>query len=140
MKHIGIDFGSKRVGIAVSDDDERIAFPRAVFENNALLVDQIVALVDREDVGAIVLGDSRDYKGARNPIMVDALAFRDALAARVAVPIALHPEVLTSREAMHLQGDNAMNDASAAAIILQSYLDVRNPGRPSPQEDSSEEL
>jgi RNase H-fold protein (predicted Holliday junction resolvase) len=37
------------------------------------------------------------------------------------------PEVLTSREAMHLQGDNSENDASAAAIILQSYLNKWNP-------------
>jgi hypothetical protein len=37
--------------------------------------------------------------------------------------------MLSSREAMHLQGDNDMNDASAAAIVLQSYLDRFHPGK-----------
>jgi RNase H-fold protein (predicted Holliday junction resolvase) len=45
------------------------------------------------------------------------------------------PEVLSSREAMHLQGDNAQNDSSAAAIVLQSYLDKINPPRKESQDD-----
>jgi RNase H-fold protein (predicted Holliday junction resolvase) len=43
--------------------------------------------------------------------------------------VVLEPEVLSSREAMHIQGDNEMNDASAAAIVLQGYLDRNNIGR-----------
>jgi RNase H-fold protein (predicted Holliday junction resolvase) len=49
--------------------------------------------------------------------------FKEALEQALGLPVIFHTEVFTSQEAKLIQGENAMHDASAAAIILQSYID-----------------
>lgn len=127
MRYIGIDYGSKRIGIALSDSSGRMAFPHSIVLNRKSAQDEILALIKKESVGAIVTGDSRDKNGLQNLIMLDARPFCDLLAEKAGLPIYYRLEAYTSVQAAHIQGDNAMNDASAAAIILQSYLDGINP-------------
>ena len=50
MKHLGVDFGMKRVGIAVSNDEETIAFPRATLKNDETLVQEILKIIEAEKV------------------------------------------------------------------------------------------
>jgi len=126
MKYLGVDYGSKRVGIAVSDENGRLAFPRMVMANTKTFVDEIVAFVEKEGIEGIVLGESHDRNNIPNPIMKKIHAFADELHARTILPVFFVSEAYTSQEAKHIQGENAMHDASAAAIILQSFLDREN--------------
>ena len=125
MKYLGIDYGSKRVGIAVSDGNGSMAFAKAVFPQDKMLVGTIAELCRNEEAGEIVIGESRDYKGAENPIMAKISAFKEELAVATGLPIHFELEFMTSAAAEHIQGKTDMHDASAAALILQSYLDKR---------------
>jgi len=125
MKYLGIDYGSKRVGVAVSDGDGSMAFAKSVLPQDKMLVGTIAALCKEEGIQEIVIGESRDYKGAENPIMEKISAFRKELAEATGLPTHLEPEFMTSAAAEHIQGKTAMHDASAAALILQSYLDKK---------------
>lgn len=123
MRLLGIDYGTKRVGVALSDESGRFAFPYQVLENTKRLAEEIEAICVKEKVTRIVLGESRDYKQQPNPIMKEILKLRDELASRIGLAVELEPEFLTSAEAERLQGKNDMLDASAAALILKSYID-----------------
>jgi putative Holliday junction resolvase len=135
MKYLGIDYGTKRVGIATSDDEGRMAFPFRVIPNIRTLVEDVAAICTAERIDAIVMGESHNFQNQPNPLMKEILPFAEALNERTSLPVVFMPEVLSSREAMHLQGDNAQNDSSAAAIVLQSYLDKINPPRKESQDD-----
>jgi putative holliday junction resolvase len=125
MKHLGIDFGEKRVGIAISDEDGKFAFPMAVLENNTDLLRKIVDLCMKNKVEMVVMGESRDYKGQVNDIMWKIDGFKKKLEV-IGYKVAFEPEFMTSVQASQITGENKMIDASAAAIILQSYLDKIN--------------
>lgn len=138
MRFLGIDYGAKRVGIALSDAGGRFAAPYAVWANNNNLIPQILALCQNENVEQVVLGDSRDFSGQANPIMKAAHEFRAQLMAASGLPVVLELEVLTTKAA-EWQGASAKRparqtkaeavpdlDARAAALILQSYLDRAN--------------
>ena len=68
MRYLGIDYGAKRVGIAISDEGSKIAFPYVILENIKGLVGEIKTICAHENVGTIVIGESMDYKGAPNII------------------------------------------------------------------------
>lgn len=137
MKYLGIDYGTKRVGIAISDDEGILAFPKTVLAHTPHLAETIAAIVKAEGVTTLVVGESKDYRGVPNPLMRAIVPFVRRLELATGIPPVFHTEVLTSREAAHIQGDNAMNDASAATIMLQSYLDRVNKR---PSVDSEEEF
>jgi RNase H-fold protein (predicted Holliday junction resolvase) len=73
------------------------------------------------------MGESKDYAGEENPIGVSARAFTEELI-RAGVAVVFEPEVLSSKEAERIQGKNDLTDASAAAIILQSYIERQRHG------------
>ena len=123
MRLIGIDYGKKRVGIALTDDKGLMAFPKAVLPNDNYLVSEIAAMVKSQGVSRIIIGESKDFKMIDNPIMSQIKLFKDQLELATGVEMIYEPELLTSHQATHFQGKNAMIDASAAAIVLQSYID-----------------
>ena len=124
MKILGIDYGSKNIGIALSDERGEWAFPHSVVENNKKLVTEILKIAEENEVKEIVVGESRDFKGKANEIMAAAEDFAEFYVAAGFV-VHFEPEYLTSHQAHHIQGKTAMLDASAATIILQSFLDKR---------------
>lgn len=123
MRSLGIDYGSKRVGIALSDEGGIMAFPHSVIQNSSEFLKEIVQLCEENKVKQIVIGESKDLKGIRNRIMDDIDVFIHDWKDKSDIPIYLEPEFLTSHQARKIQGINEMLDASAATIILQSYLD-----------------
>ena len=125
MRTLGIDFGSKRIGIALSDESGAFALPYGVVENNEHIVREVKELCVLNDVGEIVVGESKDFKGEDNAIMEQIIPFVENLKQMVAIPVVLHPEFMTSSQAERLQGKNGMLDASAAALILSSYLELK---------------
>ena len=79
MKLLGIDYGTKRVGISLSDESGKMAFPHDVFKNDKKLVDNVKSICEEETVSAIVMGESKDYKQKENPLMVDIYKFKTFL-------------------------------------------------------------
>ena len=69
MKYLGIDYGKKRVGLAISDDLGNMAFPKAVLENDPELLKKIKEIILNEKVEAVVMGESKNFKGEPNKIM-----------------------------------------------------------------------
>lgn len=123
MKYVGIDFGSKRVGIAISDEEGKMAFPYSVILNNKELLVEMKKIIEKENIEGVVMGESKNFKGEPNKIMPEIEKLKKDLEEKTKLPVFFEPEFMTSQQAEHIQGKNEMHDASAAAIILQSYLD-----------------
>ena len=125
MKYLGIDYGSKNVGIAISDEEGKMAFPKDTLINTSSLVDDVMIIARREEVGTVVLGDSKDFYGEDNPIMKRIYAFKEKLE-EFGLKVDFESELYSTQEAARGQEMIPKSDASAAAIILQSYLDKKN--------------
>lgn len=127
MKYLGIDYGEKRVGVAVSDDAGRVAFAKATLPNDRMLMTTVTDLL--ADGVEVVIGESKAPSGADNPIMVKARAFAAELE-RAGYVVHWEPEYYTSvearRNAAEVGASTAFVDAEAAAIILTSYLNRIN--------------
>jgi putative Holliday junction resolvase len=126
MKYLGIDFGSKRIGLAISDESGSFAFPLSVIKNSENAMSEIQQVCLEKNIGAVVIGDSENFQMQKNHIMEQVEPFVENLRKVSGLPVFLHPEFMTSQEAERLQGKNDMLDASAAAIILKSFLEITN--------------
>lgn len=131
MRYLGVDYGSKNVGLALSDEAGSMGFPHAIAANTPRLVDELCALIAKENVGAVVIGESRNLAGGENPIAKDARTLGDALAERAGVPVLYESEVFTTALARRLPEKQEKSraakprgqvDDSAAALILTSFL------------------
>lgn len=125
MKLLGIDYGDKRVGIALTDESGAMAFPKEILENDGQLVNTITKIIKEEGVEAVVIGESHDFGGKENPIMKRIHHFVERLTGQVSLPIYFEPEFMTSAEARRGQEDVKIVDSGAATIILQSYIDKK---------------
>jgi putative Holliday junction resolvase len=125
MRTIGIDFGTKRVGLAVSDEGGTFAFARKIIPNTKNLVSLVIVEAKGAGSTTIVIGESRNFKGEPNTIFPLAAAFGKELE-KSGFTVRFEPEYLSSRQAESIQGKTDKLDASAAAIILQSYLDKQH--------------
>ena len=125
MKVMALDYGEKRVGLASTDETGKFALPRAVLANDGTLLDQVLAFKLKEGIEKVVIGESKNLDGSMNPIMASVEEFRKTLEEK-GVETVLHPEMFTTQEAIRLQGENSLVDASAAALILKNYLDTNS--------------
>lgn len=124
LKHLGIDFGSKRIGLAISDDTASVAFPYKIIINTAKAFDEILEIIQFERISKVVIGESKDKDMKDNPIMKLVHEFRKKLEEKN-IESDLHNEFFSSAQVLSTMGEqNKAIDASAAAIILQSYLDL----------------
>jgi putative Holliday junction resolvase len=118
---MGIDYGSKRVGVALTDESGSVAFPKATFPNDKALVRNISSLINEMSVKEVIVGQSLDNAGKDNDIAPKARAFAEELKRTLSVTIHYEPEYYTSQEARVHTGLRTV-DAEAAAIILNSYI------------------
>ncbi len=125
MRILGIDYGSKRIGVAVSDESRKFALPVSVVKNSDVALNEVIEIARQHETKEIVIGESRNYKQEPNPIFEEADKFKKELE-KSGFKVYLELEFMTSVNAERLQGKNDMSDASAAALILQSYLDRTN--------------
>ena len=140
MRALGVDYGRKRVGLALSDASGMLARPWKTLSVSGLdrqvaeVTREVEALVAESDgLSVVVIGLPRRLSGERNEqtAAVEQLAAR--LGPRTTVPIVLQDERLTSHEAEELLSRREKDwrkrksqlDAVAAAVILQDYLDAR---------------
>lgn len=126
MRILGIDYGTKRIGIAISDPNAQFALPHSVLQNSISkkqsVIDEIVSIATTNEATTAIIGESRDYKGVANKILPDVLELKKKLEDR-GLTVHLELEFMTSQQAERFQGKTKDTDASAAALILQSYLD-----------------
>jgi putative holliday junction resolvase len=128
MKYLGIDFGTKKVGFAQSDDEGRLAFPLMISPNDAQLFKDTTELIREMKFSNIVIGESVDQKGKLNPIAKVAREFGAKLESACDVIVTYEKEWYSTVEARKQpgkEGDHNVDD-QAAAIVLQRYLDKAN--------------
>jgi len=122
MRKMGIDYGKKRVGIAFTDDAGLMAFPHGVLPNDGGLLKAMISLIEEKGVDEIVIGHSLGRDGLPNEIHEKVTELVTDLTLQVGLPVHLEPEQYTTQEAVRFQGRNDKTDASAAAIILNSFI------------------
>ncbi len=124
MRYLGIDYGRKRLGIAISDEAGGFAFPKRTIPNDKDAFGLIETIIANEKIGAIVVGDTRAANGGENPVTFEADRFVERLVDVVQLPMHRAWEAWSSVEARRFSPDGH-DDSAAAAIILQRFLDMR---------------
>ena len=122
MRLVGIDYGTKRVGIALTDAEGTMAFPHATYAHDNSLVEKVLALCEEKEVAGVVIGKSQNLDGAPNRVQKDIDAFVATLQKRLSVPVSLEPEQFSTQAALRIQGRTTETDASAAALILDAFI------------------
>lgn len=136
VRALGVDPGTKRIGIAVSDRSGTIASPLTVLQRSRSKqhdLHELARIAREEEAEVIVVGLPLNMDGSEGPAARAAIAEARRLATLVDVPVELHDERLTTVTAdrdMVAAGLNAIErrqvvDKIAAAIMLQSWLDAR---------------
>lgn len=125
-RYLGIDYGAKRVGAALSDEEGKIAFPHGEFQNDAGLMSKLSQLIADRKVTAIVVGDTRASSGLPNRVTSEAEDFIATLAKVSGIAVTRASEVWSSIEASRYAPKGHEHDnAAAAAVILQRFLDMK---------------
>lgn len=136
MRVLGIDLGSKRIGLAVSDTSGTVASPLSVLVRSRSRRhdhSEIARIAEAEEVEAIVVGLPLNMDGSRGPAARSAAAEAEDIATVTGMPVHLQDERLTTvtaeralREAnMRAQDRRGVVDKVAAAVLLQTWLDGR---------------
>jgi len=133
MRSLGIDFGEKRIGLAISDPEGRLAVPLTTLErrNDRSAVREIAEIARREGIGRLVLGEPVGLDGQRGEAAERVRRFGNRLAGITGLPVRLINESLTTVEAQErlraagidTRREPERIDAVAAQILLQEALD-----------------
>lgn len=138
MRWLAIDHGTKKIGLAFSDELEILASPFAVWpQEEERTLDRLAKLCKEEGVQVLAVGLPRHKDGVESATAPAARAFGEALATRTGLPVRFVNEHLSSAEAERLLRERgvkpdkrkAMLDAAAAAVILGELLDDRRAKR-----------
>ena len=138
MRCLGIDFGSSRIGIAISDELGMLAHPLETIPNDSLFLSKLQKIVLEKGISRIVVGIPRNMDGSYGPAAEKAKLFLSQLKSEFpGVQFVPWDERLTTVEAqrlLHAAGRDIKKsrpviDQVAAQVLLQSYLDsVAGPG------------
>jgi len=134
MRILGIDYGRKRIGVAVSDAGLLSAHALTTLANNGGLLDQLRRIIAEYEPEVVVVGIPFSRDGSAGPMALEADKFRLYLAEQLSVETAPWDESLSSfaaASALHEAGldsrqQRGMSDGVAAAVILQDYLDAKH--------------
>lgn len=137
-KALGVDFGDRRTGIAISDASRTIAFPREtlVCDHPEQAAAAVARLAAAEDVAEIVVGYPLNLNGTAGPRAARTDEFLAELAKRTALPLKKWDERLSTKiaEAVLIEAGTSrakrrgVVDKLAAQVILQGYLDATGAG------------
>lgn len=134
MRYLGLDLGSRRLGVSISDPNGIIASAYKVIEHNEeyeKLVEDIKKIVSDEKIEKIVLGLPKNMNNTIGPKGELSYKFKEMLEEKINKEVILVDERLTTKEATDvlIKGNTSRKkrkkvvDSLAATIILQSYLD-----------------
>lgn len=126
-KILGIDYGEKKIGIALSDEEQKFAFPKTTQANIwDFFKEYITEIITKENISEIVVGLPLSLKGEETELSRKVMKFVEKLKKHFNIPVHLESEIFTSRQVKSTGGAPLDKiDASAAALILQTYLDKR---------------
>ena len=132
---IGIDYGTRRIGVAASDPGRVTAFPVAVIDVDASMWDRLQEIIDERRGTLIVVGLPVGLSGVEGSSAQAARAMATELAERTGLPVEFADERFTTRSAEQLlvasnvkrRKRRSVVDSMAASVMLQSYLDTRSP-------------
>lgn len=138
MRALGLDIGSVRIGVAVSDPSGSVASPLTVLDARALASDigPLARLVEDYEPECLVVGLPLSLSGGTGPQADAVRATAERLAGAVGVPLAYADERLSSAEARRVMSASGLSereqrgsvDKVAAALVLQGWLDSRRNG------------
>lgn len=123
MRYLGIDYGSRRIGLALSDEGGQLALPYRTIPNTKTLFNEIAVVIKHEGVAGIVVGLPVPFSGGESEQTREVKKFIEKLKKTSGVTVDTENEIFTTK--MAKSGGTAKRhlDAAAAALILQSYLD-----------------
>jgi len=119
-KFLGIDYGERKIGLALSSGS--VAMPFQIINNNDKTISTLEFLVQIEGISKIILGLPVNSVGKETQATKSVLDFKEQLIKNIHLPIIEFDERLSSRQAQAM-GAGSVDDAHAAALVLQSYLD-----------------
>ncbi len=121
---LGIDFGTKRIGLALSDESQKLAFPHATFDAGTNIIEKIRVLCKQEEVGKIIVGiPQAPGSMSDTAITQEVRKFAESLKI-LGLLVDFEPEFFSTSEAKKSNSTSKENiDSAAASIVLQSYLD-----------------
>jgi putative holliday junction resolvase len=122
VKILGIDYGSKRIGLAISDETQTLARELAIVPPKEFW-QQVGNIVEQEGIERVIVGLPLNLSGKPTDKTREVQGFSDQLQQLLVVPIEFMDERLSSAMAEHLPGGRQNTDSLAAQIILQNYLD-----------------
>jgi putative Holliday junction resolvase len=139
-KVLGIDYGNVRIGVALSDEDGIIAFPKESIKNTSKsdVLKRLKQLVEAENAKEIIVGMPYSMEGDKSDQTKLTEKFVDFLKVNINIPVEIYDERLTSIESdvilntLRLRGHKRKTerDIIAASLILQNYLELkRNKGK-----------
>jgi len=133
---IGLDLGSKRIGVSICDDKQLIATPLKTINRNSLkdLVDELRSIVDENDIKGIIVGNPLNMDGSSGRSAQSVKDTTENIEKNLDIPICLWDERLSTVGAFNLSSQLDINvskrekkiDENAAAFILQGALDFLN--------------
>lgn len=122
-KVLGLDYGTKRIGVAISDESRTLAREIGIWQAGAFFVELKTYLAENKDIDQIVVGLPLNMSGNDSKKTEEARNFATRVENESGIKTALADERLTSAMARNLPGGSVEVDSLAAQIILQSYLD-----------------
>lgn len=134
-KILGLDWGAKRIGVAISDENQQMAFGRTSIENksNKYVIEELQRIINDEDIIQVVLGYPLNMQAEKTKSTVKVEQFKALLEKHLRIPIILHDERLTSIESSSIitsldiktKDKKKETDIIAASLILKNYLDLK---------------
>ena len=133
---IGLDLGSKRIGVAISDEEQKIATPFKTLQNNGLknLISDLSVIIDENKIGGIIIGNPINMDGSFGKASQSVTDISKNISKSVNINVSLWDERLSTVGAFNLSSQLDINvskrekkiDQNAAAFILQGALDFLN--------------
>ena len=124
MKILSIDYGKRWIGLAISNDERRLAFVYKTLTNDKKLFSDLNEIVKKEEIYKIVIGLPLNKQMKPTQQTAETENWARELIKKVEVPVDFENEIFTSKAADKLGAKN--QHAAAAAIFLQDYLDRQN--------------
>ena len=136
MRYLGLDLGSRTLGVSMSDASGLIASSYTIIRHNEeyeKLIDEIKKIVEEKKIDKIVLGLPKNMNGTIGPKGELSYEFKKMIEEKLKIEVFLEDERLSTKEATNLLIKNDTSrkkrkkviDSMAATIILQSYLDKK---------------
>ena len=133
---IGLDLGSKRIGVSICDDKQLIATPLKTINRNSLkeLIDELRLIINENDIKGIIIGNPLNMDGSLGRSAQSVKDTAENIEKHLKIPICLWDERLSTVGAFNLSSELDINvskrekkiDENAAAFILQGALDFLN--------------